>query len=436
MADQTNTLRIGILGLGYVGLPLAVEFAKKQVKTIGFDISKEKVDLINQGKSYIPDIQQETLEPLVLSKDLSATTDFSELKLCNVVIVCVPTPLNDNREPDVRYIELAARTIRDHLQKGQLIILESTTYPRTTTEIFVPTILNGDWVIGQDFHVAFSPERIDPGNAKYGVHNTPKVVGGFTNVCGLKAKEIYELVTNHVVQVSSPTAAEMVKLLENTFRSVNIALANEFALICEKLELNIWEIVSAASTKPFGFMPFYPGPGVGGHCIPIDPLYLSWKMRTMGYKTKFIDMADEINIAMPHHIVNLASRALNKDKKAINGSKILVLGVAYKKNIDDFRESPALEIIHELHELGAVVDYHDPYVPILSFSVRESHYHLESVKSLSAVQLMKYDVVVIVTDHSEYVDKTALLIAYSNRIVDTRNLLGNDNRNHPKIIQL
>lgn len=416
-------ISIGVLGLGYVGLPLAIEFAKKDVNTIGFDIDSNKIEMINSGKSYIPDVPESDLRLCVKDKKLTATLDFSKISECDVIIVCVPTPLNKQREPDVRYIESAAHSISKFLKPNHLVILESTTYPKTTEEVFVP-ILNtiSGMQAGKDFFVAFSPERIDPGNSKFGVHNTPKIVGGMSDTCSILAKKVYEIVTPSVSIVSTPATAEMVKLLENTYRSVNIALVNEFALICKKLNLNVWEIIQAASTKPFGFMPFYPGPGVGGHCIPIDPLYLSWKMRTLGYETKFIDMADEINMSMPDHVVDMTMRALNEDKKALNGSSILILGVAYKKDIDDFRESPALEIIHKLQKMGAIINYNDPFVPELDVHGNRTEI-LQSV-DLNADTLSKFDVVVVTTDHSFYQSVAPDILNHSKKIIDTRNIFG------------
>lgn len=368
-----RSAKIGIIGLGYVGLPLAVAFAQAGYEVIGLDLDSRKVEMLNKGHSYIPDVP--TAQIATLTKPgrpnghLRATTQYSDLHQVDAVSICVPTPLTKTKDPDMSYVISATESLMAVSHAGMLIVLESTTYPGTTDEVLVPRLKQAGLTVGEDVFIAFSPERIDPGNKHYGVKNTPKVIGGVTAACGEITKAYYGAIVDQVVPVSSAQAAEMVKLLENTFRAVNIGLVNEVALMCDKLGIDVWEVIQAASSKPFGFMPFYPGPGLGGHCIPIDPLYLSWKLKTLNYTARFIELASEINTSMPVHVVNKVMMALNDDSKSVRGSRIAILGVAYKKDVDDVRESPALDIIQLLMERGATVTYHDPFVP----SVRLEH---------------------------------------------------------------
>jgi UDP-N-acetyl-D-glucosamine dehydrogenase len=405
---------IAVIGTGYVGLPLAVEFAKAGFKVIGIDLVKEKVLSINKGESYINDVSSDDLNEVVKSKLLKATTDYSTLKRVDAISICVPTPLRKTKDPDISYILSASKKIAKYLKDGQLVVLESTTYPGTTTEVIQPVLEESGLKVGKDFFLAFSPERVDPGNPIYKTKNTPKVVGGVTKKCTTIAKVLYSQVIDTVLEVSSTQSAEMVKLLENTFRSVNIGLVNEIAIICNKLNLDVWEIINAAATKPFGFMPFYPGPGLGGHCIPIDPHYLSWKLKTLNYNAKFIELAGEINSSMPHFVVNKAVDALNGAGKSVKGSKIFILGVSYKRDIEDVRESPALDVISVLESKGANVSYHDPYVPAL----RENNVTLKSVK-LTEKNLKGADLVIIVTDHSDF--DYSFIVKYAKIVIDTRN---------------
>ncbi len=425
---------VGVIGLGYVGLPLTVAFNDAGYKVTGFDNNPQKVETLNKGISYIQDVPTEHFAKHVTSKKFTAVAQFTGLKECDVIVICVPTPLSKTKDPDVSYIVSALSKIEASLRPGQLIILESTTYPGTTREIMLSRLEEAGRVregrafeCGADFFLAFSPERVDPGNPKFNVYNTPKVVGGVTEACGDLASIFYSQVMEKVVRVSSPESAEMVKLLENTFRAVNIGLVNEVAIMCDKLKVDCWEVIEAAATKPFGFMPFFPGPGLGGHCIPIDPSYLSWKLRSFNYTARFIELAVAVNTSMPHFCVDKISDALNKDRKSINGSKILVMGIAYKKNIDDMRESPALDIIHVLKDKGAQVDYYDPFVPQFEWDGL-------SMKSVTWNSKLgsSYDCAVIVTDHSN-VDYEALL-ASSKRVVDSRNAL--KNFRDPKIVKI
>ncbi|MDB5036818.1 MAG: wbpA [Bacteriovoracaceae bacterium] len=414
---------IGVIGLGYVGLPLSIAFADAGYSVTGFDNNAQKVDLLNEGKSYVQDVSTENVAKHVKAGKFLAVAQFSALKDCHVIVVCVPTPLSKTKDPDVSYIIAALSKIEMNFRSGQLVILESTTYPGTTREVLLPKLEEAGkakegrvFDCGKDFFLAFSPERVDPGNQKFNVYNTPKVVGGITDTCGDLAAVFYSQVMEKVVRVSSPEAAEMVKLLENTFRSVNIALVNEVAIMCEKLKINCWEVIEAAATKPFGFMPFYPGPGVGGHCIPLDPSYLSWKLRSLNYTARFIELANAVNLSMPEFCVDKLAAALNEDERAVKGSKILVIGVAYKKDIDDMRESPALDIIHLLRDRGAKVDYYDPHVPELSWEGIE----LKSIKWTENIGT-SYDGVLIATDHSGV--NYATLLKNSRRVVDTRNAM-------------
>ncbi|MCL4821746.1 MAG: nucleotide sugar dehydrogenase [Vicinamibacteria bacterium] len=404
---------VGTIGLGYVGLPLAVEFASAGLRVRGFDIAEEKVAAINRGESYVKDVPAARVAEHVQAGRLVASADFAGLAECDAIIICVPTPLGKTKDPDLSMVVDASEAIAQHQRPGQLIVLESTTYPGTTEELIQPILERGGLKAGNDFFLAFSPERVDPGNPRYHTRNTPKIIGGVTPECTAAAKALYSRAVETVIEVSSTRTAEMVKLLENTFRSVNIGLVNEVALMCERLGVNVWEVIEAAASKPFGFMPFYPGPGLGGHCIPIDPLYLSWKMKTLNYRARFIELAGEINSEMPEYVCERVALALNDQKKAVNGSRILVVGVAYKKDIDDVRESPALDIINVLRSRGATVLWHDPFVPSVRFGEQTEH----SAELMPAVR--QCDAVVIVTDHGglswpEIVDAAPL-------VLDTRN---------------
>jgi len=411
-----RTARLAVIGLGYVGLPLAVELAQAGFEVFGIDIDEHRVKQLNQGKSYIQDVPTADVRTLVKAGRFHASTDFSVLKKCDTVNICVPTPLSKQRDPDVSYIVAASQEVAQHLHKGMLVILESTTYPGTTDELVLPMLAETGLVVGKDFFLAFSPERVDPGNPQFNTRNIPKVVGGVTPACSKVAVKLYEQRLDHVVAVSSTQVAEMVKLLENTFRSVNIGLVNELALMCARLKIDVWEVISAAATKPFGFMPFYPGPGLGGHCIPIDPFYLSWKARASGFEARFIELAGHVNGHMPDHVVELVAEALNINGKAIRGSKVLVLGVAYKADIDDVRESPSLDIMEKLRERGAKIEYSDPHVA----SIRFAGSLLKHVP-FTATQLKRFDCAVIATAHKDVSYANAL--RWSKAIVDTRNAL-------------
>jgi UDP-N-acetyl-D-glucosamine dehydrogenase len=406
---------IGVIGLGYVGLPLAVEFARAGHHVIGFDVDSSRTSLINQGLSYIPDVNTQTLKSLVQAAHLSATSDFAQLALTDVVVICVPTPLRKTKEPDISYILAAAEQVAANLHSPQLVILESTTYPGTTDEVLLPMLVATNLKLDQDFFLAFSPERVDPGNPDFQTHNIPKVVGGVSEVSMEMAASLYQTIVERVHKVSSARVAETAKLLENTFRSVNIGLVNELAQLCYHLNIDSWEVIEAAATKPFGFMAFYPGPGIGGHCIPLDPHYLSWKARLHGFEARFIGLAEEVNSYMPRHVVKLVQDGLNEHSKPIKGSKILMLGVAYKRDIDDVRESPALGIAEQLLEKGAELSYHDPYIEELSL---EGKGRLRS-RELSEELLRESDCVLIVTNHSG-VDYEKV-VRLSKLLVDTRN---------------
>jgi UDP-N-acetyl-D-glucosamine dehydrogenase len=405
---------VGVIGLGYVGLPLAVEFAKAGFHVIGYDVSERVVALLNAGDSHIQDIPASEVAALVREGRFEATADEARLGESDAISIAVPTPLSKTRDPDMSYVISAAETATRQARSGVLVVLESTTYPGTTREILLPALARRGLTVGENVFVAFSPERVDPGNATYQTKNTPKVVGGVTPQCTELAVALYGSCIDQIVPVSSPEAAELIKLLENTFRSVNIGLVNEMAIVCDKLGVDVWEVIDAAATKPFGFMRFTPGPGIGGHCIPLDPHYLAWKMRTLNYKTRFIDLASEINSQMPAYVVEKVAHALNVDRKPVNGSHILVLGVAYKRDIDDVRESPALDVIRLLEEQGGVVAFHDPYIA----TVRENG-HVRQGVPLSAELLAGADAVVIVTDHRS-VDYQ-FVMDHASLIVDTRN---------------
>ncbi len=405
--------KIAIIGLGYVGLPLAVEFAKAGFKVIGIDVNKKRVDAINSGFSYIEDVLQDVLRSVVSDGLLSTTTDYASVGDCKSIIICVPTPLKKTRDPDISYIIDASQSISNHIKRGTLIVLESTTYPGTTCEILLPIFEKRGYRVGQDFFLAFSPERVDPGNRLYNIANTPKVVGGVTEESTKRAKELYSKIVNKVVTVDSATTAEMVKLLENTFRIVNIGLINEIALLCDRMGIDVWEVIKGASSKPFGFMPFYPGPGIGGHCIPIDPLYLSWKAKDFNFTLRFIELADEINRRMPEHVVSLIIRALNSVKKSLKGSNVLLIGVAYKKDVSDIRESPALDVLDHLIRWEAEISYFDPFVPQFEF-LNKTYRSVE----LTRERLTDSDVCVIITDHTKI--DWDFIYENSNLIVDTR----------------
>ena len=407
---------MGVVGLGYVGLPLAVAFAEAGFDVTGVDVDADKVALLNRGESYVEDVAGEALHPLVDAGRLRASTDYATLAGVDTISICVPTPLRKTRDPDISYIINAADCIAHHGGTGKLVVLESTTYPGTTEEIILPRLVSNGDVVGENFFLAFSPERIDPGRTDYTVYSTPKVIGGMTPACLEVALALYGTIVETPVPVSSPAAAEMVKLLENTFRAVNIGLVNEVALMCDRLGLDVWEIVQAAATKPYGFMPFYPGPGLGGHCIPVDPHYLSWKLRTLNYTARFIELADEVNRHMPDYVVNKVADALNEERKPLNGSDILILGVAFKPNVSDVRESPALDVIHLLQEKGANVCFHDPYVSELDVEGLPLH-----AVPLTDEVLAAADCVVIATHHDAY--DWQVVADQARLIVDTRNAL-------------
>ena len=412
-----RTLRVGVIGLGYVGLPLAVEFAKAGLHVVGIDVAADKVGQLNEGVSYIPDVPSAEVAELVAAGRLRATSDFGALAQVDAVSICVPTPLRKTREPNIQYVLAAAEKVAAYAHPGLLVVLESTTYPGTTEELIVPGLTKRGLVVGEDVFVAFSPERVDPGNAVYTTHNTPKVIGGLTPACTKVAAALYETAVERVVPVSSPAAAEMVKLLENTFRAVNIALVNEVAIMCDHLGLNVWEIIEAAATKPFGYMKFTPGPGLGGHCIPIDPLYLSWKLRELKYEARFIALADNINSEMPRYVVTKVADVLNDVGKPIRGSRICVLGAAYKADVDDMRESPALEIIELLSERGADLCYADPHVPSLRL---EGGAQMQAVP-VTAELLAGIDCAVVVTNHKAF--DWQLIADHAPLVLDTRNAL-------------
>jgi UDP-N-acetyl-D-glucosamine dehydrogenase len=429
---STQAARVGVIGLGYVGLPLIVEFALKGFESIGFEVDEKKANEMNAGNSYIVDVTSETLSKAVASGKLTATTDFSRLGECDVIIICVPTPLRKTKDPDMSYILTAGAEIQKYMRRGQMVILESTTYPGTTDEVLQPMFEEKGFKLDEDFLLAFSPERVDPGNPQFQTHNIPKVVGGVSDDSTATAAFLYSQIVESVYPVSSARVAEAAKLWENTFRAINIGMANEMAKLCNALGIDTWEVVSAAATKPFGFMPFYPGPGIGGHCIPLDPHYLSWKARQHGFDSKFISLAEQINSTMPNYVVELVSTALNEESKAVNGSTVLILGVAYKKDIDDMRESPALSIIDLLRADGADVVYHDPFVPEVTF---DHAYTIGDGEPLHNTKLTdelisSSDCVVICTEHSnvdyEHVCSLAKIV------IDTRNALSKDIRDCSK----
>ena len=430
LIDKINdrSAKVGVIGLGYVGLPLAIEFVNAGYEVVGIDTDEDKVTNLNLGINYIKDVDDDLLKNSVENKRLTATTDFSIVNNLDTISICVPTPLNKEKNPDISYIVSVMEKVKDYLHEGMLIILESTTYPGSTNELILPYIKNDKLNVGEHIFLCFSPERIDPGNGIYNTSNTPKVIGGVTDKCSDVGKLLYSSIINEIIIVSSTETAEMVKLLENTFRAINIGLANEVAIMCEKLGVNVWEVINAAATKPFGFMKFTPGPGLGGHCIPIDPYYLSWKLKTLDYDARFIKLAGEINTHMPKHVVDLISTGLNMHQKPINGSKVLIIGISYKKDIDDTRESPALDIIQLLQDGGSDVSYFDPFVDDLTLNSKS----IDKIDKLDEECLKEFDLSVIVTNHSNVNYK--LIKNYSKQIVDTRNVYKKEDSK--KIIKL
>ena len=410
---RNKSARVGIVGLGYVGLPLALAFSEAGFKVLGFDLQQKRVNLINQGRSYIADVSSDRLSAIRVKKLLEATTDQSKLGEVDVICICVPTPLTKTKDPDLSYVIRESEEISQHLQPGQLVVLESTTYPGTTKEVILPILERSGLKVGSDFYLAYSPERVDPGNEKYGIRNTPKLVGGIDSQSARLAELLYRQVAEAVVSVSCPEVAEMTKVFENVFRSVNIALVNELAQLCEKMGIGVWEVIDAASTKPFGYMPFYPGPGIGGHCIPLDPYYLANKAREYDFHTRFIELAAEINEQMPRHTISRIMESLNARGGSLNGAKVLMLGVAYKKDAQDLRESPCLKLIQLLQEKGAKVSYNDPYIS----KIQLSEGTLTSVE-LTEESLSSADCVVIATDHSCY--DLEQIAARSKLVFDTR----------------
>jgi UDP-N-acetyl-D-glucosamine dehydrogenase len=434
---QNKSAKIGIIGLGYVGLPLGLEFAGNGFDVLGFDLDTEKIKYLERGESYIKHIGSERINNSVKDGKLSATSDFSKISEVDAIIICVPTPLNEYREPDMSYVEGTAKTIAEYMRTGQLIVLESTTYPGTTEEILLPLFQNansaGDnrFEVGKDFYLAFSPEREDPNNEKYSTSTIPKVIGGVTENCLKSAIALYDQVIVKTVPVSSPRAAEATKLLENIYRSINIALVNELKMVFDRMDIDIWEVITAASTKPFGYTAFYPGPGLGGHCIPIDPFYLTWKAREFEVNTKFIELAGEINTFQPHYVVEKAMEVLNEYKLPLNGSRVLILGAAYKKDIDDMRESPSLKLIDLFTERGAIVDYSDPYIPSLP---KTRKYNFEKVSvDLSPESIKSYNLVVLSTDHTDFDYK--MIVHNARAILDTRNAFEKNNLKSPTIFK-
>ena len=419
---RTRKARVGVVGLGYVGLPLAMEFVRSGFQVCGIDIDESKVEEINRGRSHVLDVEAKTLESAVESGRFRAYCSYEPVSRLDCVSICVPTPLRKTRDPDISHVMEAAKSIGEHIHEDMVIVLESTTYPGTTEEILLPELQRDRCRIGQNLFVAFSPERVDPGNPSYNTRNMPKIIGGVTPRCTQMAVLLYEQAVERVVTASSATVAEMVKLLENTFRAVNIGLVNEIAIMCDKLRLPVWEVIEAAATKPFGFMPFYPGPGLGGHCIPIDPLYLSWKLKMLNYNARFIELASDVNTHMPEYCVQKIARALNENHRCVNGSRILAVGVAYKKDSSDVRESPALDIMRLLEDEGAEVGYSDPHVP----EWKTDGITKKSLK-LTPSMLQKYDMVVLITDHSCF-DYT--MIQHSARLIfDTRNAFKGNSKN-------
>ncbi|MBL4931523.1 MULTISPECIES: nucleotide sugar dehydrogenase [Clostridium] len=426
---NSKTAKVGVVGLGYVGLPLSVEKAKAGFETIGFDVQDEKVRMVNEGHNYIGDVVDEELNDLVKAGKLKATSDFSFVENVDTICICVPTPLDEYKQPDLSYVVSSTRSVSKYLHKGMLVILESTTYPGTTEEVLKPILEESGLVCGKDFFLAFSPERVDPGNKTFNTKNTPKVVGGCTEECTELAAALYRNVLDGEIHtVSSPAVAEMEKILENTFRNINIALANEMAILCNRMGIDVWEVIDAAKTKPYGFMPFYPGPGLGGHCIPLDPFYLEWKAKEYDYHTRLIETSGEINDSMPEFVVDNVMKILNKHKKAMNGSKILVMGLAYKNDIDDYRESPSFKVIENLEKHGAEVIVNDPYCP-------EAKYKKKIYKSVDWNEVIDdADAVIITTNHSCYDYEE--IARRAKVIYDTRNATKNVKNNRDKIFKL
>ena len=420
---------IGVIGLGYVGLPLGLTMAEAGKRVVGFDVDGAKIDKLRAGESYIRHIDRERIA--ALAGRFRPTTDFAELARCDAIVICVPTPLTEGREPDLSYVSGTAETIARHLRRGQLVVLESTTYPGTTEEVVLPVLQRNGLRVGHDFHLAFSPEREDPGNPSFHTRTIPKLVGGVTRECGELARALYESFLERVVVVSDARVAEAAKLLENIYRSINIALVNELKMLFERMGIDVWEVIEAAATKPFGFTPFYPGPGLGGHCIPIDPFYLTWKARHYDFSTRFIELAGEVNTGMPYWVVERVVEALSERGGAIKGARVLVLGVAYKKDVDDLRESPTLKIMQLLGERGALVDYNDPHFPQLH---KMRHYDYSAMRSvaLDPARIAAYDCVVIATDHSSY--DYAAIVEAARLVVDTRNATRRIPRHRSKIV--
>ena len=424
---ENREAQIGVIGLGYVGLPLAMEFVRAGFHVTGIDVDQEKVKKLNRGENYIQDVEDVSVANAVAINQLSATSDFSVIQNLDAISICVPTPLNKQKNPDISHINSVMKNMKDFIHHNMLIVLESTSYPGTTRELVLPKLESKGLRVGHEFYLCFSPERVDPGNKKYKTANTPKVLGGITPNCGVMGELLYKTIVDEVVMVSSPESAEMVKLLENTFRAVNIGLANEVAIMCEKLGVDVWEVIDAAATKPFGFMKFTPGPGLGGHCIPIDPHYLSWKLKALDYNARFIQLAGEINTAMPLHVVGLVQEGLNQQRKSIRGSQILVIGVAYKKNVDDVRESPALDVMKLLENDGAELSFYDPYVSFVKLNGNGINGH----KSLTEENLKNSDAVIIMTDHDQI--DFQFIEENSDLIIDSRNVI---KKNQPHVIKL
>ena len=424
---ENREAQIGVIGLGYVGLPLAMEFVRAGFQVTGIDVDQEKVKKLKRGENYIQDVEDKSVANAVAINQLSATSDFSVIQNLDAISICVPTPLNKQKNPDISHINSVMKNMKDFIHHNMLIVLESTSYPGTTRELVLPKLESKGLRVGHEFYLCFSPERVDPGNKKYKTANTPKVLGGITPNCGVMGELLYKTIVDEVVMVSSPESAEMVKLLENTFRAVNIGLANEVAIMCEKLGVDVWEVIDAAATKPFGFMKFTPGPGLGGHCIPIDPHYLSWKLKALDYNARFIQLAGEINTAMPLHVVGLVQEGLNQQRKSIRGSQILVIGVAYKKNVDDIRESPALDVMKLLENDGAELSFYDPYVSFVKLNGNGINGH----KSLTEENLKNSDAVIIMTDHDQI--DFQFIEENSDLIIDSRNVI---KKNQPHVIKL
>ena len=424
---ENREAQVGVIGLGYVGLPLAMEFVRAGFHVTGIDVDQEKVKKLNRGENYIQDIKDESVKNAVEMNQLSATSDFSVIQNLDAISICVPTPLNKQKNPDISFINHVMENIKGLIHHDMIVVLESTTYPGTTRELILPEMESKGLKVGHDFYLCFSPERIDPGNEKYKTANTPKILGGITPNCGEMGEFLYETIVEQVVRVSSPETAEMVKLLENTFRAINIGLANEVAIMCEKLGIDVWEVIDAAATKPFGFMKFTPGPGLGGHCIPIDPHYLSWKLKMLDYNARFIELAGEINTSMPLHMVDLVREGLNRKRKAISGSQILVIGVAYKKNVNDVRESPALDVMKLLENDGAELSFYDPYVPFVGLNGNR----MMGMETLSKETLNNSDAIVIMTDHDQI--DFQFVVENGNLIIDSRNVIKKD---HSHVIKL